>query len=711
MMKLLPSFLLYAVFASGSVDSSPSSSASYSQMWLSYAPVSSSFQTALGLTGIACDSSNSSFLFTACSELQRGLSSMLQSNFSGTGGAVVTVAIEAGGSGAPVWPPSPQLEGYTLVRSAGGSLTISARAAHGALNGVWRLLRLVQGESQTLLVPGVIETSTPASPLRMWQLWDNLDGTIGRGNSGGSIFYPLAAVDAARVTDYARMLSSLGLNALSLSNVNGCHEGNEVLLTPATLAQLAPIARALHAYGIHAFLVPCWSSPQLVGGLNSSDPRDARVTAWWRDAIERIQAAFGGGVFRGFLFKGDTEGEPGPGMYNLTEQQGANYFGELLSASQALCIWRAFSHPPGGHDMPLDQALYQFQRFSDWDAASQANVVLQVKNGPWDFQVREPVHALFGALPRTSLLLELEVLPEYLGQNTHVAALPVQWSEYLSFDLGAQPGAAGPCAGTTPTTLAGTVAGGSHCNPYSGMAGVSNLGSNSNWTGHLLNGANTYGFGRLAWAPSALSPTAVLAEWVSAAMPGTAPPAVQALTALMADSWEAYENFTASLGWGFVCAGDHYHMDPKLRLDYTNASAARVGYARGQPGAYGAVYNAPAAAAFTSLEACPEELLLAFHNVPYSHALRGQRYGGLSVLGWINASHAAGASTAAGFVQRWRALQGQLRLAAFAVGGDTEADVFEQVAQRLQAAATDAAMFAQNVTDYFAKLVALGKEA
>jgi len=283
----------------------------------------------------------------------------------------------------------------------------------------------------------------------------------------------------------------------------------------------------------------------------------------------------------------------------------------------------------------------------------------------------------------------------------------MQWAEYLSFDLGAPPGAAGPCA-AAPTTLAGVVGGGSFCNPFSGVAGVSNVGSDSNWTRHILNGANTYGLGRLAWAPT-LSPTAVLAEWARAAMPGSAPPAVDALVALMAESWEAYENFTASLGWGFICGTDHYHANMKLpsTVDYTNASALRVGYSRGAPGAYGAVYNAAAAAAFTSLDACPEELLLSFHNVPYTHVLKGARYGGLSVLGWINASRAAGARAAAGFAERWGALEGQLSLAAFAVGGDSEADVFAQVAQRMRVAAADAAMFSQNITGYFAKLVEL----
>jgi len=366
-----------------------SADADHSQLWLSYAPVSVPFRAALGLASVACDARNSSLLQTACAELRRGLRSMLRANFSGAGGggAAVTVAVEAGGSGAPVWPPSLALEGFSIARTADGGVTVSARAAHGALNGVWRLLRLVQGESPALLAPGVVEASAPASPLRMWQMWDNLDGTIARG-IGPSVLYPLANASMACVVDLARLLSSLGFNAMSLSNVNGCHQGNEALLAPATLAQLAPIARALYAHGIHAFLVPCWQSPQLVGGLNSSDPRDAHVTAWWRATIDRVEAAFGGGAFRGFLFKGDTEGEPGPEMYNLTEQQGASYFGGLLADSGCLAIWRAFSHPPGGHNMPLDQALFQYQRFANWDAESRPNVVLQIKNGPYDFQVR-----------------------------------------------------------------------------------------------------------------------------------------------------------------------------------------------------------------------------------------------------------------------------------------------------------------------------------
>ena len=339
----------------------------------------------------------------------------------------------------------------------------------------------------------------------MWDLWDNLDGSselrlamqasslcphspcsqpfaVERGYSGASIVFPLSPPqDINRVVDLARLLASIGLNAIVWDNVNACGNGNEYLLNSTNLALLAPLAATLHSYGIHSFLTPCWTAPQTVGGLNSSDPRDARVTAWWASKITEAHAALGAGVLRGLLFKGDTEGQPGPGLYNWTELQGANYFGALLAnASNAdplgmVCVWRAFAHPPNGHDMPQDQALYQFQRFEGWEGQTLPNVVLQIKNGPYDFQVREPVHALFGRLPHVNIILELEATPEYLGQERHLMALPPQWSSYLSFDLCTQPGA--PTGGDT--TLAGVIAGGPYGNQFSGVAAVSNFGADS----------------------------------------------------------------------------------------------------------------------------------------------------------------------------------------------------------------------------------------
>ncbi len=653
---------------------------------------------------------------------------------SGVGGRTVTVTVTTSGASsssssfsAPLppanWPPQPSLEGYSISilpdglsssssssSSSSTTTAITSPSPQGALHGVWRLLHLVQLQSAALLLPpnSTVEASAPSAPLRIWDLWDNLDGSIERGYAGPSVVYPLATADPARVRDMARLLSSVGLNAIVWDNVNACGDGNEDLLKPSTVQALAPLAATFYAYGLHSFLTPCWTSPQTVGGLPTSDPRNATVTAWWDAAVAQVAAALPAGAFRGLLFKGDTEGQPGPGDYNWTELQGANYMGERLAPAQAVCIWRAFSHPPNGHDMPIDQAMYQFQRFSGWDGAAGPNVVLQIKNGPYDFQVREPVHALFGALPHTSMILELEVTPEYLGQEVHAISLAHQWATYFDFDLGVPPGAPGPCGPSGGTTLAGVVSGGSHCNPYSGVAGVSNLGANANWTGHLLSAVNTYGFGRLAWSPTT-APDALVAEWAGLTFPGSPAPALDSLGSLLGATWEAYENVTASLGWGFVCAMDHYHMDPAIRTDYSNATRETVGYSRGVPGAYGSVFNAEVAAQFLSLDDCPEELLLAFHTVPYSHPLKGARYGNMTVLEWIYASHAGGAAASAGFVSSWGALEGRLNLQAYAVNGSTEAEVFAAVAERLERAAADAGMFAANMTAYFEGLVGGGR--
>ena len=669
-------FLLFLLWGS------PSPAAS--QLWLNYTAVSASFRAALNITSLSC-----SLPGPICKELQEGLAGLGFPSGSAPGGRALTVVLPAGAPTAPAWPPSPLLEGYRITTGEDLALTLESSSLQGALYGAWRLLALVQREAPSLLAPGVAEASTPSSPLRMWDLWDNLDGSVERGYAGRSILYPLGSADPRRVADLARLLSSMGMNAIVLDNVNACGNGNQALLASSNLKLLAPLAATFYAYGLHSFLVPCWSSPETVGGLNTSDPRSAAVTAWWAAKIAEVGSAFPPGAFRGLLFKGDTEGQPGPGVYNLTELFGANYFGGLLGgAEDGLVIWRAFSHPPGGRDMPLDQALFQFNRFAGWDGATLPNVALQTKNGPFDFQVREPVHALFGALPRVNLILELEAAPEYVGQDTHAMALPLQWATYLAFDL------CGGCSSGGDSTLAGAVSRGA----FSGMAAVSNFGASAGWTGHALNAVNSLGFGRLAWAPRT-PPLGLLQEWAELTFPGSAPQATAGLVALLGDTWAAYENFTASLGWGFACGGDHYHMDPAQRHDYTNASATSVGYGRGT-GGYAAAYRGQARADFSALDTCPEELLLAFWTVPYSHALRGARYGGLTVLQWIYSSHAAGAAASAGFVGRWGALtaSGGLR-------GDP--GVLADVAARLALAAKDAAAFSQVVVEYFATLTGI----
>jgi alpha-glucuronidase len=689
----------------------PLPSPPYSMMWLSFTPISATARAAYNIKRLNCTAPQGTLLGVACSELRQGLSAMLQVNLnSSRSGAPasdyytvqVVVTDRASPQGPqPAWPPDPRAESFSISADpAARTVTIASPSEHGALHGAWRLLALVQQEAASLDVSG----SVPNAPLRMLDFWDNLDGSIERGYAGSSVLYPLGRVDPARVVDLARLVSSLGLNAVVLNNVNACGNDNQNMLASANLALLVPTVAALYMHGIHVLVTPCWTAPQTVGGLNSSDPRDAAVTAWWTAKLQEMAAKFGP-AFRGLLFKGDTEGQPGPNLYNMTELQGANYFAALVQQTvQGMVIWRAFAHPPNGKTMPVDQALFQFQRFAGWDGAAAANVALQIKNGPYDFQVREPVHALFGRLARTSLILEVEITPEYLGQNRHAVTLLPMWSSYLSFDLGSVSGGGngsnGSGGGGGDTTLAGVIGRGA----FSGVAGVANFGNAANWTGLVLNSVNMLGFGRLAWEPELPAP-AIMSEWAALCFPGSAPGATADLVSLLGTSWPMYENVTASLGWGMVSAYDHYHMDPGLRTDYTNASKTRIGYNRGQPDAYGACYNGDVAAAFLSLDRCPEELLLSFWNVDYNHTLRGAQYGGRTVLQWILESHASGAATSASYPRQWAALADRLNLSVWAVGGEPEESVFQQVASVLATGAADAAIFAQTIIEYFQKII------
>jgi alpha-glucuronidase len=283
---------------------------------------------------------------------------------------------------------------------------------------------------------------------------------------------------------------------------------------------------------------------------------------------------------------------------------------------------------------------------------------------------------------------------EYLGQAKHVCHLPSQWKSYLDTNLAVD----GP---DKNTTLADVVSGAAlgpdsaaaKPHTFAGTAAVSNLGDDPNWTGHEFSAANTYGYGRLAWDPT-LSAEDVTREWVEATWSPADDAAEDMLVKLLLDSWEAYENYTAPLGVGFICAGDHYAPDPPHRVSYTNATATRVGYNRG---AYAETYNGAVAQDYASLASTPDELLLCFHNVPYTHQL-GAAHGGLSVLEWIYASHKAGAATAASYVTTWKALKGRIDTSVYGDGG------YEQVLQRLEFGATEAGRFSDIVVNYFANL-------
>jgi len=617
------------------------------------------------------------------------------------------------------WPPDPTRDSFRITTSHDSSnrddrssatpcTTIITGASDVAvLYGVFRYLNLVRRGRLTSDVK-----DAPVTPLRVWNLWDNVSGSVERGYSGKSVFlWKDLPKMHPRYVDYARLLSSVGVNAIVWNNVNACEHENQHILEKEYLLKLAPLAKLFSQYGLRTFLCPCFNSPVIVGKLDTADPLDSDVVAWWRKKVEGIVRHVPS--FRGFLVKADSEGEEGPMAYNRTEVDGANLFASVLdslpgvlppdddmggnggSGVPGVVFWRSFSHPDKDPTMPggkADQALAQVTRFAASDGSFLPNVVLQNKNGPFDFQVREPVHALFGTMPRTTQMVELQVTQEYLGQGKHVCHLPSQWKSYLDFDV----------TGGDHVTMAdivtqgrgGASSGGNGF--FGGVAGVSNIGDDPNWTGHEFAAANTYGFGRLAWNPT-LSAERVTREWVEATWAGADPHALKPLTALLLQSWEAFENYTAPLGVGFISGKDHYTPEPEHRFQYTNATKTRLGYDRGVEGGYGGTYNPAVAKIWESVETTPEELLLCFHNVPYSFELSPER-GGMSVLEYIYASHRAGAVTAKGFVETWEGLKDVIDERAYGEG------TYEVVTERLLFGAKEAERFADIVIDYFSQL-------
>eukprot|EP00911_Craspedida_sp_UC1_P002819 UC1_evm1s2064 len=561
------------------------------------------------------------------------------------------------------------------------AITITAPFATGKLYGVFRLLQWMrQGVNVTSMLPFY---DVPAIDMRTWDLWDNQDGTVERGYAGPSVFdWSALPTLSPRYSDYARILASVGINVVVLNNVNACSNGNEHVLSTDAITKRAPLSELLASYGIQTMVSACFASPILVGQLKTADPLDPGVVAWWSTKARQYKNITTS--FVGMLVKADSEGQPGPSKYNRTELQGANMLGAALALVNAVCVWRAFVHPPG--DNPGVQPRYQYDLFKPWDAQFDAHVSVQIKNGPFDFQVREPVDALFGQMPNTSLFLELEATQEYTGQAKHLVNLAPQWASYLAFDTMARRTTSTTAAATaTSMPLSSLLPSSPH---RSGMAAVSNLGSDPSWTGHPLSAVNTYAFGRLSWSPS-LDATTVTKEWIRATW-SDAPQVLQPLSAMMMASWEVYENYTSPLGLGFVCAGNHYDMDLGHRQRQTNATKTHLGYDRAET--YGRDYRNPT---FVDLESCPETQLLTFHNVPYTHQLHTHH--NVSLIQYIYSSHRAGAAAAEGFVREWTALLPDL-------GSHPE---YNRTLQRLQTGATDAGKFRDSVIKYFEGLTGI----
>lgn len=553
-------------------------------------------------------------------------------------------------------------EGFAIrTDAASGLIAIGAEQPAGVLYGVFHLLRLIAtGASIDEL--DVIER--PVNTIRMMNQWDNIDGSVERGYAGQSIFYENDTIksDLSRVEDYARLLASSGLNAITINNVN-VHKLETQFITEKFLPEITRIAGIFRRYAIKLFLSVNFASPIETGALTTADPLDSDVRAWWKAKADELYKAIPD--FGGFLVKADSENRPGPFTYGRDHADGSNMLAEALLPHGGLVIWRCFVYncKQDWRDRKTDRARAAYDHFKPLDGRFMDNVILQIKNGPMDFQVREPVSPLFGALPSTNCMIEFQIAQEYTGQARHLCYLVPQWKEALDFDTYAKG------EGSYVKQVAdGSLFGYKH----SGFAAVSNIGDNANWTGHPLGQANLYGYGRLAWNPS-LDADAIAEEWAQLTY-GIDEQVVRTVVGMLMDSWSIYESYTAPLGVGWMVSPNHhygpdvdgyeyskwgtYHFSDYKGMGVDRTLATGTGYA-GQ-------YQEPNASIYGTLESCPDELLLFFHHVPYTHVL----HSGKTVIQHIYDTHFEGVEQADELQQRWNELEGRIDAETFKLGAD-----------------------------------------
>ncbi len=623
--------------------------------WLRYAPIEPNSSVPAVVTTLG----DSMVLESARQELMRGVRGMLARTLrveSGMpkGSAIILGTLARIQQAFPEWRLAANLkpDGYWLKTVASGGVRytiVTAANDRGVLYGVFALLRkMAIGEP----IGDLDEQQSPYAPVRWINQWDNLDGSIERGYGGRSIFWANQRVreDLSRARDYGRMLASLGVNGCSINNVNA----DRRVLSPDFIPQVARIADALRPWGVQAVVSVDFGSPKTSGGLDTFDPLDARVAAWWKAQAGELYRAIPD--LAGFVLKADSEGRVGPSAYGRTHADAANVVARALKPHGGLLFYRGFVYDRhmDWRNLKNDRARAAYDNFHELDGRFDDNVVIEIKNGPIDFQVREPASPLFGALEKTNQAIELQITQEYTGQARHLVFLVPMWKETLDFDM--QAGGAG-------TPVKQLVAGKTFNRPAGGFVGVANVGLDENWSGNHLSQANLYGFGRLAWNPD-LSAQRIAEEWTRLTF-GDDPRVVETIVRMQLSSWRTYENYTGPLGLQTLTdiTGNHYGVAVEAserngwgqwhRADEHGAGmdrtvAAGTGYI-GQ-------YRAGVARVYESLETCPDDLLLFMHHVPYAHRLRDGR----TVIQYIYDSHYEGVDRVAGYVREWKPLEGRI---------------------------------------------------
>ena len=529
-----------------------------------------------------------------------------------------------------------------------GSLVLEAADGKGVLYGVFHILRQIALERPLDQARAVCR---PDDPLRMLNHWDNMDGSIERGYSGRSFFFEDGEVLVdERTVDYARLAASVGINGVVLNNVNVKDQATW-LITDRYFDKAAQIAKIFEGYGIRLFLSLNYAAPMELGGPDSADPLNGEVAAWWKEKFAEVFARIPN--LGGFLVKADSEGRPGPFTYGRTQADGANMLADLVKPYGGIIIWRCFVYncTQDWRDRKTDRARAGYDNFIQTDGDYRDNVILQIKNGPMDFQIREAVSPLLGGMTKTNQMLEVQAAQEYTGQQIDLCYLIPLFKEVLDFKTYCVPGR---------DTVADVVSGRTFGNKLCGMAAVSNTGNDANWTGNDLAAANFYGFGRLAFTTS-LSAEEIAAEWAGMTY-SCDKELTAAIVGLLMGSRETYEKYTSPLGIGWMVT-PNTHYGPSVdgyeysrwgtyhRADHLGLGVDRTDSGTG----YVRQYHEPNASRYNSVEECPE-LLLFFHHLPYTYMLKS----GKTLIQHVYDSHFEGVEEVEEMIRTWESLKGRI---------------------------------------------------
>lgn len=548
-------------------------------------------------------------------------------------------------------------EGYT-IRSAGNDIILESSAEKGLLYAAYHLLRL-QAEGNDCKNLNISES--PLYEYRILNHWDNIDGTVERGYAGKSLWKweELPSVISPTYEKYARANASVGINGTVLNNVNASIE----ILSDKYLDKVKALSDIFRPYGIKVYLSVNFASPMKLGGLDTADPMDEKVAEWWKRKVHEIYSLIPD--FGGFLVKANSEGQPGPCDYGRTHAQGANMLASALKPYGGIVMWRAFVYSPTDDD----RAKQAYLEFKPLDGKFLDNVIVQVKNGPIDFQPREPYSPLFGSMPHTPLMVEFQITQEYLGHSNHLAYLAPMWKEFYEY-----------------------------VSPYSikAVAGVANIGDDVNWCGHDFAQSNWYAFGRLAWDPK-LSSSQIAREWLVQTFTDESE-FLNSVEEMMLESREAVVDYMMPLGLHHIFAWNHHYGPepwyeiPGARADwlpsyYHCADREGIGFDRTTTGSDAvSQYPDSLAAVFNSLSSCPEEFLLWFHHVSWDHKLKS----GNTLWDELCYKYQTGVEKAQEFCEVWNQMSDYV-----------DSERYQAIANRLKIQADDAVWWKDACLEYF----------